>query len=385
VTHRNIACNTHDIVTYLGLTSSDRAMVVLPFSYCFGLSVLHTLLSVGGSLVINNQFMYPEKVLQDISDFGCTGLAGVPSTYQILLKRSRFIQADFPSLRWLQQAGGRLPNPCILEIADALPNVQLYVMYGQTEGTARLSYLPPERLRDKLGSIGTGLPGTRLEVLGADGLPVTPGTDEIGEIVATGGNVTPGYWNDPHETAKLFRAGKLYTGDLARVDADGFIYLVDRARDIIKSGGNRVSAHEIEDVISELPHVVEVAVVGAPDDVLGEAIVAFVTLQPSDDGCFGDLLTHCRHRLPASRVPKTVVHLQSLPHGSSGKVAKASLKALAASAVTASSGEVLQSAGNSVQVLRVERGQTAGVTGAAETHREGSDFDSPERRPSIAT
>ncbi len=269
VTHRNIACNTRDIVEYLELSSSDRALVILPFYYCFGLSVLHTHLAVGASVVIHNQFMYPERALQVLKERACTGLAGVPSTYQILLRRSRFKGSQFPSLRWLQQAGGKLPNACIREIAESFSQVRFFVMYGQTEATARLSYLPPDRIHDKLGSIGRGLPSTRLEVLGTDGRPVRPGSDEVGEIVASGENITRGYWNDPGETAKYFRGGKLYTGDLARVDADGFIYVVERERDIIKSGGNRISAKEVEDAIAELQDVIEVAVVGASHQILG--------------------------------------------------------------------------------------------------------------------
>ena len=330
VTHGNIATNTRDIVGYMGLTAADRAMVVLPFHYCFGLSVLHALMAVGGSVVIHNEFMYPERTLQELRARACTGLAGVPSTYQILLRKSRFKELEFPDLRWLQQAGGKLPNSCIREILEAFPDVRFYVMYGQTEGTARLSYLPPERLADKLGSIGKGLPSTRLEVLRPDGAPVAPGSSEIGEIVACGDNITPGYWNDPEETAKYFRDGKLHTGDLARVDADGFIYIVEREREMIKSGGNRVSAKEIEDVIAELPGVVEAAVVGVPHPILGEAIRAFVSITAGEQPGANDILQHCRRRLPAFKVPESVVFLPSLPHNAIGKVMKLKLKEMAA-------------------------------------------------------
>ncbi len=357
VTHANIECNTRDIVSYLGLSSADRALVVLPFSYCFGLSVLHTHLAVGGSVVISNQFMYPHRMLEEINDRACTGFAGVPSTFQVLLRRSQFAQLAFPSLRWLQQAGGRLPNSSIQEIINAFPSVRFYVMYGQTEGTARLSCLPPERLRDKLGSIGMGLPSTRLEVLRGDGLPVTPGTEEIGEITASGDNVALGYWNDPQETAKYFRDGRLYTGDLARVDADGFIFVVDRERDMIKCAGNRVSAREVEDAIAELPDVAEVAVVGAAHDILGEAIVAFVSASAAG-GQTLDVQDHCRRRLPASRIPEVVVHLAELPHNGSGKIMKARLRRLAAGILSTSSGEAFadrQPDDELLRPLRIDR------------------------------
>ena len=142
--------------------------------------------------MLNNRFMFPEKVLDELAEKHCTGFAGVPSTYQILLRRTHFAKRAFPSLRWLQQAGGKLPNPFIQEIRKSLPQVKFFTMYGQTEATARLSYLPPERLDDKLGSIGKGLAGSRLEVLKEDGSPVRPGSDEVGEIVASGDNITLG-------------------------------------------------------------------------------------------------------------------------------------------------------------------------------------------------
>jgi long-chain acyl-CoA synthetase len=302
-------------------------MVVLPFHYCFGLSLLHTHLMVGGSAVLNNEFkLFPEVVLMEMQRKECTGLAGVPSTYQILLRRSRFRELLFPRLRWFQQAGGKLPSPCIQEILISFPEVKYFLMYGQTEGTARLSYLPPERLADKLGSIGQGLPSTQLEVVKADGIPVTPGSDETGEIIAAGDNITLGYWNDPVETSKYFRNGRLHTGDIARVDPDGFIFIVEREREMIKSGGNRVSAKEIEDVIAELPEVVEVAVVGASHELLGEAIEAFVV--PTRDACITphEVEAHCRRRLPAFKVPQEVIFLRSMIHNSAGKILKQELK-----------------------------------------------------------
>jgi long-chain acyl-CoA synthetase len=193
-----------------------------------------------------------------------------------------------------------------------------------------LSYLPPARLADKLGSIGKGLPSTKLEVLRPDGVPVAPGSEEVGEIVASGGNIAPGYWHDPEETGKFFRDGRLHTGDLARVDADGFIFIVEREREMIKSGGNRVSAKEVEDVIAEIPEVVEVAVVGVPHELLGESIKAFVSIAHDAGIAAQDVLAHCRKQLPASKIPEEIIFLGNLPHNGSGKVLKSKLKELLA-------------------------------------------------------
>ena len=329
VTHRNIECNTRDIIEYMDLTADDRVMVVLPFHYCFGLSLLHTHLAAGGSLVLNNQFMYPETVIGEMAARECTGLAGVPSTFQILLRKSRFKQMKFPALRWFQQAGGKLHNPFIKEILEAFPQVKYYLMYGQTEATARLSYLPPERLADKLGSIGKGLRSTKLEVLLPDQSPVIQGSEDVGEIVASGDNITLGYWNDPEETAKYFREGKLYTGDLARVDGEGFIYIVERAREMIKSMGNRVSAKEVEDVIAEMPGVVEVAVIGVAHELFGEAIKAFVVPVRDAQITPEAVQEHCRRRLPVFKVPEQVRFIATMPHNNSGKLIKWKLKELA--------------------------------------------------------
>ena len=328
VTHRNIACNTQDIIEYMGLTADDRAMVVLPFYYCYGTSLLHAVLASGGCLVLNNRFMFPEKVLDEMQQQRCTGLAGVPATYQILLRKTRFAQRKFPTLRWLQQAGGKLANPFIREIRQALPAVRFFTMYGQTEATARLSYLPPERLDDKMGSIGKGLPHARLEVLHPDGTPVRPGSDEVGEIVASGDSITLGYWNDPDETGRYFRNGKLYTGDMARLDDDGFIYIVERARDFIKAMGNRVGPKEVEEVIAELPQVVEAAVIGVPDEMWGEAIKAFVVTVSPGQLTRDDVRNHCLKRLPNYKIPEHVEFLSRLPKTGNGKVDKVALKGL---------------------------------------------------------
>jgi len=326
VSHRNIQCNTMDIREYAGITADDRVMVVLPFYYCYGASLLHTHLMAGGSLVLNNRFMFPEKVLDEMVEKSCTGLAGVPSTFQILLRKTRFARRRFPALRWLQQAGGRLPNPVICQLRQAVPEVKLFVMYGQTEATARLSYLDPGLIDEKLGSIGKGLPHTCLEVLKPDGTPVAPGSDEVGEIVASGENITLGYWGDAEETGRFFRDGKLYTGDMAQVDQDGFIFLVERARDFIKSMGNRVSPKEIEDVIAELPQVIEVAVVGTPDEILGEATAAFVVTAGPNQLTADEVRDHCLGQLPNYKVPCRVEFLPSLPKTSNGKVDKLQLR-----------------------------------------------------------
>lgn len=325
VSHTNIIANTNSIIQSLQLSDTDRIMAVLPFHYCFGASLLHTHLRVGGSLVIDNRFRYPEEVLQRMLTTRCTGFAGVPSHFQILVRNSSLRKKRFPDLRYVQQAGGHLAPAFIRELREALPDTRVFVMYGQTEATARLSCLAPELWEAKAGSIGKGIPGVRLSVLDEQGLPVSPGA--VGEIVAEGDNVTRGYWQDPAESAVSFRNGRLHTGDLATVDEDGFIYIVDRAKDFIKCGGTRVSCRQLEEKLLEFRELLEVAVMGTPDDLLGEAVRAFVVpCKPGDEGLEERVRQFCRKELRPQLVPKQISVLRGLPKNSSGKVLKQALK-----------------------------------------------------------
>lgn len=324
VTHSNIRANTESIIQYLRLTSEDRIMTVLPFHYCFGTSLLHTHLRVGGTLVLDPRFMYPEKILQRMQETECTGFAGVPSHYQILLSKTSLRKKSFPCLRYVQQAGGHLAPAFLRELREALPTTQIFVMYGQTEATARLSYLPPESLDKKCGSVGKAIPCVRLQVLNESGAEVHPG--EVGEIVAEGENVTRGYWRAPEETAASFRDGKLYTGDLATLDDDGFIYIVGRAKDFLKCGGKRISCREIENRLLEFRCLLEAAVLAEPDDVLGEAVKAFLVPRMPDCKGFDDCLdAFCKEHFPQELCPKEVVLVDHLPKNSAGKVLKRDL------------------------------------------------------------
>ncbi len=278
VTHGNIQANTDSIITFLELRSDDRVLVILPFFYCYGASLLHTHLRRGGRVVLCNSFVFPETALDLLEREECTVLAGVPSSFQLLLRASTFAQRALPSLRLIQQAGGKLPPVLIEELLAAKPAAKLFVMYGQTEATARLSYLPPDKLQDKPGSIGKGIPGVELRVLNENGEPVPPG--ERGEIYATGANISPGYYEDPEGSAAKFTPYGLRTGDLAVVDEDGYIFIVDRRDDFIKSWGHRISSQEVEAAALRMEQLVSAAVIGVPDDEAGEAVTLFVTARP---------------------------------------------------------------------------------------------------------
>ncbi len=328
LSHRNIIANTDSIVKYLKLSEKDVMEVVLPFYYCYGTSLLHTHLRVGAGLVLNNKFFLPGTVIEDLNKYKCTGFAGVPSTFQILLRVAKIDKHTFPFLRYMTQAGGKLPEEMIKEMIKAINPAQFIVMYGQTEATARLSYLPAEYNLSKLGSIGKGIPGVQLEVLSEEGKQIKVG--EKGELVAFGDNVMQGYFKDIELTAKILREGKLYTGDLATVDEEGFIYIVGRGKQILKVGGNRVSPKEIENVICMMPEVVSCAVIGKEDAILGEAIKTFVVLQKeAKEKIFAeDIKAWCKEKLETYKIPKEIMIVESLPTNSYGKVMIEELKRL---------------------------------------------------------
>lgn len=324
LSHKNLIANTSSIIKYLHLTAQDRMLVVLPFYYCYGLSLLHTHLRVGGSLVLNNSFIFIGGIFRDLNLYNCTGFAGVPSHFQILIRKSKsFIKMVFPALRYVTQAGGKLPSIFIQEFVNAFPQITFFVMYGQTEATARLSFLPPDILHKKIGSIGRGIPEVILRVVNEAGDDIKP--DEVGEIIAKGDNIMKGYFKDELLTSETIKEGYLYTGDLATIDEEGFIFISSRKKDFIKVGGKRISPKEIEEVILLMPEIVDCTVVGVNDDLLGEAMKAIVILADDkrNDVTVKDIMMHCQRNLPLYKVPTHIEFENALKVNATGKKTKA--------------------------------------------------------------
>ncbi|MDH3972738.1 MAG: acyl--CoA ligase [Deltaproteobacteria bacterium] len=321
--HRNLIANTNSIVKYLELTEADRVMAVLPFFYSYGNSLLLTHIAVGGSIVVNQHFLYPNVILDEMAAEKVTGFSGVPSTFAILLNRSSIREYQFPSLRYVTQAGGAMSPKLAREISNILPETDVYIMYGQTEASARLSYLEPEKLISKAGSIGKAIPGVTLNLLDAEGNPVPAG--EVGEIVAEGENIMAGYWENPERTARVLKKEGLWTGDLAKKDEEGYFYIVSRKSEMIKSGAHRISPKEIEEVIHEHASVHEVAVIGIKDETLGEKIKACIVLKEGFDLKKMEIMRHCKQSLPPFKIPHDVEFMAELPKTTSGKIRKKEL------------------------------------------------------------
>ena len=305
ISHKNIIANTNSIIEYLKLTYNDIICVVLPFFYCYGLSLLHTHIKVGGSIVLNNSFIFLGTVINDIKNYKCTGFAGVPSHFQILLKKSKSFKTTlFTDLRYVTQAGGKLHNVFIEEFIEAFSKINFYVMYGQTEATARLTYLSPHLIREKLGSIGKAIPQVEIKVVDQKGIEVNVGDE--GELIAKGDNIMKGYYKDPEETKKTVKNGWLYTGDIAKTDKEGYFYLVARKKEIIKVGGKRVSPKEIEEIILKVPNVIDCTVKGIQDDLLGEALKAMVVVSElrDEEKLKKVILNKCKENLALFKIPQ---------------------------------------------------------------------------------
>jgi acyl-CoA synthetase (AMP-forming)/AMP-acid ligase II len=281
-------------------------------------------MAVGGKIVLENSLLYPHKVVERISREGVTGFSGVPSTFSLLLGRVKLENYDLSSLRYVTQAGGPMPPAITNKLINAIPHAELFVMYGQTEATARLSYLPSNKIEQKRGSIGIAIPDVKLEIRDKLGRVVPVG--ETGEICAFGNNIMLGYWNDEEKTARTVVNGWLHTGDLAHYDTDGYLYIDGRSSDMIKSGGNRISPKEVEEVIQEIDGVQEVAVVGSQDNLLGETIHAFVVVMPDAKIDSLTIQRYCKQNLAIYKIPKSVRFVDSLPKTSSGKVQRYKLK-----------------------------------------------------------
>jgi long-chain acyl-CoA synthetase len=323
ISHKNLIANTGSIIEYLKLTQDDRMLVVMPFYYCYGLSLLHTHLRTGGSLVLNNSFMFLGSIIKDLKENRCTGFAGVPSHFQILLRKSdSFKKTVFPDLKYVTQAGGKLATVFIDEFRDNFPEVKFYVMYGQTEATARLSYLPPDLYKIKKGSMGKGIPGVELQVINEKGEKVKPG--ETGEVIAQGENIMMGYFADEEGTEKVIRDEWLYTGDLGTVDEDGYIYLTARKKEIIKVRGKRISPKEIEAVILEIPEVIDCTIEGMEDEIEGELLKATIVIKKDSLHTISKeyIINHCSKHLALYKIPQVYELKEDLIISPTGKKIK---------------------------------------------------------------
>jgi long-chain acyl-CoA synthetase len=324
--HSNVVFASGSIISYLGNTPDDIVITVSPLSFDYGLYQLLMVFRFGGTLVLERGFAFPADFLKRIEQERVTGLPGVPTVFAVLIQQD-LTQYDLSSLRYLSNTAAALPPSHILELQNKFPHAKLFSMYGLTE-TKRTLYLPPEQLRIRPGSVGIAIPGTEVWVEGENGERL--GVGQVGELVVRGRHVMRGYWGNEEATRNRYRPGPVpgerlcYTGDLFRMDEEGYMYFVARKDDIIKSRGEKVAPKEVEIVLYQIPGVTEAAVVGVPDPILGSAVKAFLVLENTtlDEKA---VIAHCRKHLEDFMVPKYVEFRSELPKTSTGKIKKTDL------------------------------------------------------------
>ena len=327
VSHGNLTSNTEAIIRSQHLGASERAMLIMPISYCFGASVMHTHLYQGGGVVFDSRFMFPDRVLHAINTHGCTTFAGVPIIYNVLLRRSNLKSIPLPGLRRFLQAGGALAAENVREMREVVPTAEFFVMDGQTEATARISCLPAERLGDKLGSAGLLLDNLEVRIVDAEGRELSLG--ETGEIQVRGPSVCLGYLNDPEATKRKLGGGWLRTSDFACLDEDGYLWIKGRTDDFIKIRGVRVSVGEVEAKVGAMAGVSECAAVGVKHPEAGEALALLVVADRGVAHNHGDEFgERVRRALPLHWTCVAVKIVAELPRTSNGKIARSQVAAL---------------------------------------------------------
>ncbi|MDI5942818.1 AMP-binding protein, partial [Micromonospora sp. DH15] len=315
--------NMHAQIVELGLRPGDRILNFAPLYHVGGTDLPgYGIWHVGGTMVLLRRFE-PAAVLRAIEAERITGMV-MAATMLDMLRRATGVAADLSSVRWVIYS--QVTSALFAVARELFGNARLIEGYGLTETCSGLTYLDAAHQEAKQGSVGLPVPWVQVRVVDPDGRDVPVGED--GEVVARGPKVSPGYLDDPEATRAAFRDGWFHTGDVGCLDADGYLYIRDRLKDMIRSGGENIASAEIENVLAGHPLVLAASVVGAPHPVWVEVPVAFVVGRPGLRA--EDLIAYARQRLGRFKVPKEVYLVAELPTNPSGKVLKRTLRQLRA-------------------------------------------------------
>lgn len=322
LTHRNVYSNARDVSTYLGYRANDRIIATLPVFHVFALTVVVNAPLISGATVLLTPRFSPIEIFTLAREQQATVFAGVPTMYNFLYLLPEGKPEDFSTIRLAISGGASLPV-ALLHNFEKKFNVRVSEGYGLSEASPVTCFNPLDRER-KAGSIGTSINNVENRVVDVNGIDVPVG--EVGELVVRGPNVMKGYYKMPEETAMAIRDGWLYTGDLAKVDDEGYFYIVDRKKDMIIVGGYNVYPREVEEVLFAHDNIVEAAVVGYPDPNFGEAVHAYIVLKEVAATTTDDILAYCAKHMVKYKVPKVVEILDELPKNTTGKILRRTLK-----------------------------------------------------------
>lgn len=320
LSHGNVISNVYAANHCYKTQPEDRLLRFLPLFHCFGQNaILNAGLNACATIIVQRRFE-PEQVLKTIVNDGVTLFFGVPTVFIKLLNMNTF-DYDLASVRYYFTAAATMPLEVIHKWHSKYGLV-IHEGYGLTETSPFSSY--NHDLKYKLGSIGTPIPNVEMKIVNLDGEPVQP--TKVGEIVVRGPNVMLGYWNRPDETAQVIKNGWFHTGDIGRIDEDGYFYIVDRLKDMINLSGFKVYPAEVENVIYQHPAVAECAVYGVTDSVKGEQVFANILLKDGFAATEEEIITFCAQNMATYKVPRTIKFINSLPKNATGKVLKRLLK-----------------------------------------------------------
>ncbi|MEL4026241.1 long-chain fatty acid--CoA ligase [Lysinibacillus endophyticus] len=324
LTHQNIFETAEIWSSSMKMNRNDRMYICTPLFHCAGSHVFAVPTMYKGGAVIIEEAFSPDRTLKNLLDTKATIFFGVPAMYTILLNKPELKNYQFEHLRLFCYGAAPMPYELVKQLKDSFPNVKVQNLYGQTENTPAASSLTDEHALTKIGSVGRPLERTEIKLVDAFGEEVPIG--EVGEICVKGPQVMKGYLRNPEETARTVQNGWLYSGDLGRFDEEGFLYIVDRKKDMINRGGENIYPVEVEEVLYQIPQILEAAVVGVPHEVYGEVPKAFVVIKNGEAISEKEILEYCQTQLAKYKVPQEVEFIEQLPRNASGKVLKHTLR-----------------------------------------------------------
>jgi len=324
LSHRNVYETAEIWSESMKMTSKDRMYVCTPLFHCAGSHVFAVPTMYRGGAVIIEEAFSPDRTLKNLVDTKATIFFGVPAMYTILLNKPELKNYNFENLRMFVYGAAPMPYELVKRLKDTFPKVKVQNCYGQTENSPAASSLTDQDALTKIGSVGRPLPRTEIKLVDALGEEVPLG--EVGEICVKGPQVMKGYLRNPEETSRTIQNGWLHSGDLGRFDEEGFLYIVDRKKDMIIRGGENIYPIEVEEVLYQIPQVLEAAVVGVPHEVYGEVPKAFVVVKAEQSLTADEVLAYCATQLAKYKIPMEVEFLEELPRNASGKVLKHTLR-----------------------------------------------------------
>lgn len=329
LTHRNMLAAAQSVDAYLHNRGDDVILCALPLSFDYGLYQMIMAFAVGARLILERPGIVPQRLLSRMRSERVSAFPTIPTQLAMLGLLPAHHLEGLGYVRYVSSTGAHLTPRQIALVERGFPNAHLYSMFGLTE-CKRCSYLPPSELHRKPGSVGIAMPNTELWVADDQGRRLPPG--QVGELVVRGANVMRGYWNDPDETARKLRPGPidgehvLHTGDLCRMDEDGYLFFLGRKDDLMKSQGYLIAPKEIETALLGLDGIVEAAVIGEPDELLGQSILAFVVLDAAGVCSAEQIRAHCAATLEPALIPSRIEIRTALPRNSTGKIDKLALR-----------------------------------------------------------